>query len=315
MRRFLLRRGAMLVVSLLVSSLVIYSSVYIAPGNPISVLSGGRALPRQSVLALEARYHLNRPFFTQYWDWLTGVLHGNLGYSIIQRENVSTLIGPRIATTTELVLYAAVIIVVAGIALGVLGALRPGMVDTSTLLATTFLAATPSFVAAIGLVTIFAVNLRWFPALGNGTGFADQIYHLTLPAIALAVSSLALVARITRAAVREELEKEHVQTAVARGIPRRQLLRRHVLRNAAIPITTVTGVTIASLIAVAAVVETAFNLNGLGSYLVSSASSKDFAVVQAISLLLVAAFIVTNAFVDLLYAVLDPRVTLGRAAS
>jgi peptide/nickel transport system permease protein len=308
---FLVRRVVMLVVSLFVSSLVIFSSVYIAPGNPISVLSGGRALPEASVKALEARYHLNQPFLTQYWDWLHGVLKGNLGYSIVQRENVSTLIQPRIATTAELVAYAAVIIVLAGVGLGLLGALRPGIIDTSSLVVTTVLSATPSFVAAIGLVTVFAVGLGWFPALGTGDGFVDQLRHLTLPAIALAVSSLALVARVTRASVREELDREHVQTAVARGIPRRQILRRHVLRNAAIPITTVAGVTIASLIAIAAVVEQAFNLNGLGSYLVSAASSKDFAVVQAISLLLVAAFIVSNAFVDMLYAVLDPRVTLG----
>ncbi len=128
------------------------------------------------------------------------------------------------------------------------------------------------------------------------------------------MSSLAIVARVTRAAVREEAEREHVQTAISRGIPARQLIRRHILRNAAIPITTVSGITIASLIAIAAVVETAFSLNGLGAYLVQAAESKDLAVVQGISLVLVAAFVVINAIVDLLYAVLDPRVTLGSTA-
>jgi peptide/nickel transport system permease protein len=160
-------------------------------------------------------------------------------------------------------------------------------------------------------ILVFAVQLGWFPALGNGTSLLDNVRHLTLPAIALAVSSLAIVARVTRASVREEGEREHVQTAVSRGIPGRQLIQRHILRNAAIPITTVTGITIASLIAVAAVVETAFSLNGLGAYLVQAAESKDLAVVQGISLVLVTAFVVVNVVVDVLYAALDPRVTLG----
>ena len=152
------------------------------------------------------------------------------------------------------------------------------------------------------------------PALGNGTDLVSNIKHFTLPAIALAVSSLAIVARVTRAAVREESDREHVQTAVSRGIPSRQLIRRHILRNAAIPITTIAGITIASLIAVAAVVETAFSLNGLGAYLVQAAESKDLAVVQGISLVLVTAFVVINLLVDVLYALLDPRVSLGSQA-
>jgi len=142
----------------------------------------------------------------------------------------------------------------------------------------------------------------------------SNVQHLTLPAVALAFSALAIVARVTRTSIREESDREHVQTAVSRGIPGRQLIQRHILRNAAIPITTVTGITIASLIAVAAVVEVAFSLNGLGAYLVASAQSKDLAVVQGISLVLVTAFVVVNVIVDVLYAVLDPRVALGSRA-
>ena len=164
------------------------------------------------------------------------------------------------------------------------------------------------------LILLFSVKLGWFPALGNGTDFWSNVQHLTLPAIALAISSLAIVSRVTRAAVREEADREHVQTAISRGIPARQLIRRHVLRNAAIPIATVSGITIASLIAVAAVVETAFSLNGLGAYLVQAAESKDLAVVQGISLVLVAAFVLINAVVNVLYAALDPRVALGSRA-
>ncbi|HEY1640335.1 MAG TPA: ABC transporter permease [Streptosporangiaceae bacterium] len=309
--RFFTRRLAMLAASLLIASFVIFAAVYLAPGNPISALSGGRALPASSVRVLEARYHLNAPFFAQYWYWLKNALHGNLGLSITLRENVSTVIASRMWTTAGLVLYAALIIAVAGIGLGVLSGLRPGVLDTSTLVVTAVSAAVPAFVAAIVLILLFSVRLGWFPALGNGSDLVSNIRHLTLPAIALALSSLGIVARVTRAAVREEGGREHVQTALSRGIPPRQLIRRHILRNAAIPITTITGITIASLIAVSAVVETAFSLNGIGAYLVQAAESKDLAVVQGISLVLVAAFVAVNLVVDVLYAALDPRVSLG----
>jgi peptide/nickel transport system permease protein len=312
--RFLLRRLTMLAGTLLVASFVIFGSVYVAPGSPLAALSGGRALPASSVQVLEQRYHLNAPFLTQYWYWLDNALHGNLGISITLRENVSTLIASRVWTTAALVLYASVIIALIGIGLGVLAGLRPGVVDTSSLVGTALTAAIPSFVAAIVLILLFAVRLRWFPALGNGSGLLSDVQHLTLPAIALALSSLAIVARVTRTSIREEADREHVQTAVSRGIPARQLIRRHILRNAAIPITTITGITVASLIAVAAVVETAFSLNGLGSYLVQAAQTKDLAVVQGISLVLVTAFVVVNLIVDMLYALLDPRVAAGTSA-
>jgi peptide/nickel transport system permease protein len=304
----------MLLATLLVSSFVIFGALFLAPGNPIAVLSGGRSLPPDSVRILEARYHLDEPFLTQYWLWLKGVLHGDFGISIALREDVSTLIASRIWTTAALVLYASVLILVIGIGLGVVAGLRRGLLDTSVLAVTATSAAIPSFVAAIVLILLFSVKLTWFPSLGNGRGLFGTIHHLTLPAIALAISSVAIVARVTRASVREEFAREHVQTAVSRGIPSRQLIRRHVLRNAAIPITTISGITVASLIAIAAVVERAFGLNGLGAYLVAAANSKDFAVVQGISLVLVAAFVLVNLLVDLLYAVLDPRVNLGSRA-
>jgi peptide/nickel transport system permease protein len=301
----------MLFVSLLVASFVIFAAIYLAPGNPIAALSGGRSIPPDSLRVLEARYHLDQPFLVQYWYWLSNALHGNLGISITLRENVSQLIASRISTTAGLVLYSSILIIAFGVGLGILAGLRPGLVDTSTLVITAISASLPAFVAAIVLILVFAVQLQWFPSIGNGVGFLDQVKHLTLPAFALAISSLAIVARVTRSAIREEARREHVQTAVSRGIPTAQLIWRHVLRNAAIPITTISGITVASLIAVAAVVEVVFGLAGLGAYLVQSAQSKDLAVVQGISLLLVTAFVAVNVLVDVLYVVLDPRVSLG----
>lgn len=311
MARFLLRRLAMLVVTLLVSSFVIYSAMYLAPGNPIATLTGGRTPSHQAIEVLEERYHLNDPFLVRYVRWLGNAVTGDLGVSIQLRQDVSTLITQRIGTTVQLVLYASLLIVLLGIGLGVLGGLKRGLPDALVIIATTIGAAVPTFVAATLLLFLFAVRLGWFPALGGGDGFFDQVRHLTLPAVALAISSMSLVARVTRAAVREESQREHVQTAVSRGIPMRAVIRRHVLRNAAIPITTVVGLTVASLFAVSAVVERAFSLNGIGAYLIQASLSKDFAVVQGIALVLVTVFVVVNTIIDLLYAVLDPRVALG----
>src|SRR5437667_12092746 len=145
--RFYARRLAMLLVSLLVASFLIFAAMYLAPGNPVATLSGGRSLPPSSLRVLEQRYHLNAPFFAQYWYWLDNVLHGNLGISITLRENVSTLIASRIWTTAGLVAYASVLIVIFGIGLGILSGLRPGLVDTGTLLLTAVPAAIPGFVA------------------------------------------------------------------------------------------------------------------------------------------------------------------------
>lgn len=308
--RFVARRLVMLLASLLAASFVIFAALYLAPGTALAALSGGQPLPAGSVLVLEQRYHLNESFGAQYWYWLDSALHGNLGVSISLRENVSTLIASRIWTTAGLVLYASLIIVVLGIGLGVMSGLRPGVLDTGVLVVTAVSAAIPAFVAAIVLIMVFAVKLGWFPALGNGAGFLSHVRHFTLPAMALAAASLAIVARVTRASVRAEAEREHVQTAVSRGIPARQVIQRHILRNAAIPITTITGITIASLIAVAVVVEVAFSLNGLGAYLVQAAETKDIAVVQGISLLLVTAFVLVNLLTDLICAMLDPRLAL-----
>lgn len=316
MVRFAGRRLAMLMLALIVSSFVVFISLDLSPGDPLSTLTGGRTLSPAALNVLRNQYHLNDPLFTRYWHYLTGVvLHGDLGTSIAFREPVSTLIGQRIGVTAELVLYASILIVVFGVGLGLLAGLRRGAVDNVVIAISTIFAAIPSFVAAIVLLSVFAVSLGWFPAFGTGSGFGGTISHLTLPAIALAASAFAVVVRVTRVSVRAELGQEHVQTATSRGIPRSLVIRRHVLRNASIPITTVVGITITSLFALSAVVEQAFNLNGVGAALVQAALSKDFAVVQGISLLLVAAFVVANTLVDLLYAVLDPRVAMGSRAA
>jgi peptide/nickel transport system permease protein len=308
----IVRRLGALVLTLLIASFVVYAALSLAPGDPLQTLSGGRPLSPAAKAALAAQYHLDEPFFERYVLWLWDVLHGDLGRSTVFHQDVWVLLKPRIATTLWLLVYAALLTLAVGVGLGLVAGLRGGFVRSAVTVTTAVAMAVPAFVAAVLLSVAFSVELGWFPVSGAGSGFADRIEHLTLPAIALALAGAAYVARLTRAAVAAEYGRDHVRTAVARGLPMPLVVRRHVLRNAAVPITTVAGITIASLIAGTVVVEQAFQLDGLGSFLVRAVDGRDFAVVQAITLLLVAAFVVVNTVVDSLYGILDPRLR-GRA--
>ena len=314
MPRYLMMRLVGLVVTLVASSFLIFSSLYLIPGDPVATLSADRALPPEAVEAVRRQYHLDDPFPARYVAWLGDVVRGDLGESVAFNTEVADLVSARVGTTVLLVAMASVLIVGVGITLGVLAGIRGGPLDTGVVFTTVIGQAVPSFVAAFVLIWLFAVRLSWFPAIGSGEGFAGRLHHLTLPAVALALAYLASVARIARAATREEMGREHVETARGRGLSPSQIVRRHVVRNAMVPIVTVAGLTVVGLLAGTVVVERAFNLDGLGSLLVEAVVRKDVAVVQAVSLIFVAAVVVVNTAADLLYGVVDPRVELGAAA-
>jgi peptide/nickel transport system permease protein len=308
--RFLLGRLFALVITLLVASVIIFGSLFLAPGNPATLIAGGHATPGL-IASIDKQYHLNDPFPVRYWHWLVGVLHGNLGQSFAYHQSVSSLLGSRIGPTLFLIAYASVIILVFGIGLGVSAGLRRRLGNAITFVTSIGLA-TPSFVAAIGLVALFASVVHWFPVEGSGSGFLDQLHHMTLPAVALALSWTAWVAQLTKTAVRQQLDSEHVDTARSRGLRESLVVRRHVVRNAMIPITTVSGLTVAGLVAGDVVVEQAFGIGGIGSFLIQAVTQKDFAVVQAIALLMVLIFVVVNTGVDLINSLLDPRIRQGQ---
>jgi peptide/nickel transport system permease protein len=313
--RYLLLRLGGLVTTLLLSSMLIFSSLYLAPGSPENVIFGNRTPSPAARAAVRHQLHLDQPLPVRYWDWLTGALRGDFGRSMVTDQAVSARVGAGLATTLELVGVAAVLISVLGLALGIAAALRPGPVDSAVNLATSVSVAVPPFVAASILVSVFSIKLGWFPATGLPDGFSGHLRGLILPAFSLALLSCGFLARVTRNAMREQLAKEHVQSAIARGLPRRVVIRRHVLRNALPPIITVIGLQIAGLFAATLVVETAFGIPGIGRLTIQSVSQKDFPVVQAVALLLVAGFVVANAVTDLIQAAVDPRLrTTGRTA-
>lgn len=312
---YVLKRLVALALVLLVSSFIVFSGMYLAPGSPEQFLVQGRTVSPEVLDAIRAQYGLDDPFLVRYWNWLIDVLHGDFGRSLLTQQDVSTLIESRLPTTLFLAAYAAILIVLLGVGLGILAATRSGAFEKVVVFGSNLGFAVPTFFAALVLMALFGANLGWFPVSGSGEGFADRVWHLTLPAIALAFPAIAVVARITRTAVREEQGSEHVVMAVARGVPKRIVLGRHTIRNSMLPVTTVIGTNIAGLLASAFVIEYAFTLDGIGSLLVNSVQKKDFAVVQAIALIMVLAFGLINLIVDLLYAVIDPRVRLAREVS
>ncbi|MFE2091780.1 ABC transporter permease [Streptomyces sp. NPDC059460] len=315
MLRFIATRIVGLVVTLFIASLVVFGALYAAPGSPLTYLTHGRTMSPDAIAAIKAEYHLDDSIWQQYLRWLSGVVHGDFGTSIIYNQPVSSLVGSRASATTLLVLMAAAIVLVLGLAIGTLAGLKPSWLSRSAMAGATGVMAVPTFVGAVVLIIVFAVDLEWFPVFGAGRAVLDEVYHLVLPSIALALASVAFVARLAQTAIRQELSADHVQTAISRGLPRAVVVRRHVMRNAAMPVLTVAGLTIAGLIAGSVVVEQVFQLGGLGQFLVNSVQQKDFPVVQAICLMYVAAFIVLNTLIDIAYTLLDPRVSIGKKDS
>ncbi|MFI5979244.1 ABC transporter permease [Streptomyces sp. NPDC051555] len=313
--RFAVRRLAEMAATLLCASFVIFGAMYLAPGNPASFLLGGRSASPETLKAINAQYHLDDPFAEQYVRWLGQVLHGDFGRSITYRTDVSRLLADRLPNTLMLISMALVLVVVLGLLLGWIGAVRGGGADATILVTTTFAIGTPSFVAAVLLQGLFAVKLHWFPTGGSGDGPLDMMWHLALPAIALALYLIGMLARVTRASMLDVLGQEHVTVARSRGVSEGQVIRRHVFRNALGTVLTTGGLIVSTLLVCTVLVETAFSVGGIGQLLELSTTTKDFPTVQAISLIMVGLFMTVNLLVDLIHPLVDPRVSLGPGRS
>lgn len=298
--------------TLLTASFVVFGAMYLAPGNPASFLLAGRSASPEALASINAQYHLDDPFLMRYVRWLGDILQGDFGRSITYRTDVSRLLADRLPTTLLLIVMSLAVVVAVGLLLGRIAAVRGGATDSAILVTTTFAVGTPSFVAAVLLQGLFAVNLGWFPSSGAGDGgLGDMLWHLTLPSIALALYLIGMLARVTRSAMLEALDSDHVTVARSRGVPERQVIKRHVFRNSLGTVLTTGGLIVSTLLVCTILVETAFSIGGIGQLLELSTTTKDFPTVQAISLIIVALFMIVNLIVDLLLPLVDPRVTLG----
>jgi peptide/nickel transport system permease protein len=287
----------------------VFALLYVAPGDPITILIGTRPHTPETVALLRHQYHLDQPFFTQYWTWLRNAVHLQFGDSIQTRLPVTDELRARLPVSLLLGGYAFVLTMAAGVGLGMVAALRRGgLADRAIVSSSVVSLSMPAYASAILLLYLFAIVLPWFPAFGKGTGFFDELRHLTLPAIALAVVSGAFVVRHTRAAMVNVLDQDYVTFALARGIRRRRVLLRYALRNAVIPIITISGLTFAALVTGAVLAEVVFSVPGIGSLLVKSATSEDLPMIQGVAMVIAVVIMTSNLIADLLYFVLDPRI-------
>ena len=331
MLRYLVRRLLLLVPILFGVSLLIFFWIRALPGSPAESLLGERATP-QLVQAYRHRYGLDQPIYKQYWAYLKTTLQGDLGVSVASRRRVTYEIKQRFPATVELALAAMLFAITIGVPLGFIAAKKHGGVfDNSSLVLSLIGISIPIFFLAIILKYIFAIRLGWLPSVGresitseakHPTNFYildaiitrewdvlwDAIKHLILPAIALGSIPLAVITRITRASVLDVQNEDYVRTARAKGLAPRTVDRRHVLRNALLPISTIIGLQVGLLLSGAVLTETVFAWPGMGSWLRDAIFNRDYPVLQGGILFLAVVFVFVNLIVDISYGFINPRI-------
>jgi oligopeptide transport system permease protein len=304
MGRYVVRRLLLTIPVLIGASFLIFAMVFALPGDPVAALGGDRALPPAVEAQIRDDFNLDDPFLVQYVKYIGDLVQGDLGTDFSRRPVFDT-IEQRLPVTIRLAVVAILFEAIIGIIAGVLaGIRRNGFLDNVVLVSTTLIVSIPILVLAFVAQYVFGLQLGWFPISGIGEGW----YSYLLPGLVLAAGSLAYVARLTRTSVAENLRADYVRTAKAKGLPRSRVIIRHTLRNSLIPVVTFIGADLGALMGGAIVTESVFNLPGIGRAVFDAINQQEGALVVGIVTLMVFFFIFFNLVVDVLYAVLDPRI-------
>ncbi len=314
MRKYVIQRLLSLIPTLFVVSIVIFSIIHMTPGDPAAAMLGDQATP-EAIEALRESLGLNDPLPIQYFNWIVGVFHGDLGTSLFIDEPMTQILADYMKPTFALTIYAMILATVIAIPLGVIAARYRGtLIDQGVSVISMIGISMPSFLLGLLLMLVFAVQLRWFPVAGykelSDVGLLEYLRYITLPAVALGFMEAALIIRHTRSSVLEVLASDYVRMAKAKGVSEFSLIMKHAFKNAFIPILTVLGQTFMALLAGAAIVETIFNIPGIGRLTINSVTRRDYEVIQAVVLMISLINVVMCLIVDLLYGVIDPRVRL-----
>ncbi|OIS06699.1 ABC transporter permease [Corynebacterium ulcerans] len=306
-----LARGASkYALTLFIASVVIFVALRIVPGNPAEVALGVTATP-EAVAKLSATMGIDKPLWEQYVSWIGGLLRGEFGTSLTSSTDISPIVADRLQVSLILVVLSMLFALMLAVPLGLWAARRSSHIDGILISALSQVGiAVPSFLAAILFISFFAVRLRWLPT--NGWSVPDEdfsgfLVRLVLPVVSLGIVQAAIMTRYVRAAVMDVMREDFMRTARAIGLSSWQALRSHGLRNAALPVLTVTGLQLTSLLVGAVVIERVFVIPGLGSLLLTAVTNRDLPTVQTIVMILVVLAIVVNAIVDMAYVVVDPR--------
>jgi len=309
---FVLRRFGQLLPVLLLASIGIWAMIFAVPGGPIGMLVGENATP-EAIAAAAKQFGLDRPVVVQYLDWLWNALQGNFGMSIHGREPVLHLIGQRLPATLHLAVAATIVSLVIGIPVAILSALKPGSWIDRVLSAWSALAlGVPTFWLGILLILLFAVELHWLPSASGYVPIWEDplqaLRNLALPALTLGVYVSGILARFLRASLVGELRADYVRTARSKGLPERQVVGTHIMRNALLPFVTIVGLMMANFIGGAVVTEAVFTYPGLGRLLIQAISTRDYPLIQGCIVVILVLYIGINMAVDVLYAYIDPRI-------
>lgn len=320
MSGYLFSRFLQTFVTLFVMSILVFGGLHMV-GNPVDVLLSPTATPAERLEVIRS-FGLDRPVWEQYWIFLKNALTGELGNSFVFNQPALDLILQRMPATLELAVAALLMALVIGIPLGIYAGLRPGSVLSKSIMTFSILGfSLPTFWIGLVMIMVFAVQLGWLPSSGRGETTEvfgvplsiftrDGLAHLALPAFNLALFKISLVIRITRAGVLETMQLDFVRFARAKGMPERRIVSVHVLKNTLIPLITVIGLELGSLIAFAVVTETIFAWPGMGKLIIDAIAVLDRPVILAYLMITVVMFSVINLVVDILYSVVDPRVRL-----
>lgn len=307
---YILRKLVSLIASLAFASLAIFAVVEIIPGDPAAYMLGINA-QEDTVAALRAQLGLDMPLWQRYLGWVGGMLAGDFGLSYTYRTPVAEMVADRLWISLPLAVYALFLSTLIAFPAGVIAAARRGSAaDVGVMGATQLGVAIPNFWFAMLMVLVFAINLRWVSAGGFpgwDAGFVPALTALTLPAISLALPQASILTRVMRSALLDTLDEDYVRTARAKGLTRSQVLWRHALRNAMIPVLTILGLQFSFLLAGGIIIEQVFFLPGLGRLIFQAISARDLIVVESVVMLLVFAVILVNFLVDIAYAAVDPR--------
>jgi peptide/nickel transport system permease protein len=294
-----------------VVALFVFSLLYISPGDPAAVIAGDIAT-EEDIARIRAKLGLDEPYLVRFGTWLWALARGDLGVSIFTNLPVSQLIGQRLEPTLALTLCTLVVAVLVAVPVGVIAAWRAGTWIDRVVMGLAVLGfSLPVFVFAYLLIMLFSIQLEWLPVQGYVSiteGFWPFLRHMILPSVALGTVYMALIARITRASMLEVLAQDYIRTAQAKGLSQGNVLVGHALKNAAVPIVTIIGIGIALLISGVVVTETVFAIPGIGRLTVDAILRRDYPIIQAVTLLFSAAYVLINLAVDLSYTLLDPRI-------
>ncbi|QTF10923.1 ABC transporter permease [Brenneria izadpanahii] len=306
-------RLAGIIAVLLILATVVFLIVRVTPGDPAAVMLGSDATP-QDIADLRERLGLNAPLLQQYVSFIAKAVQGDLGQSIFLNMPVTSALAARAEPTFFLTLFSILIATVIALPVGILSAYKRGSAFDQIVVGVTMVAASiPSFWLGLILIQTMSVKLGWFPVSGYGgpdSPFLTRLHHLVLPAVALGIVNSALITRFTRAAMLDVLADDYIRTARAKGAAEKNVILKHALKNALIPIITVIGLSIALLVSGAVVTETVFGLPGIGNLVVSAVQRRDYPVIQGALLAVAAIYVLINFIVDMLYILVDPRVRL-----